>query len=264
MAKQPSSAKGRARKLQPGEINIAMEGDSWFRLPNFPIKLATVGGADYDVERGLRALGYLPRNNAYWGDTCETMAALGSTGLASYWDVLSGWHPHVFMLSAGGNDLLGAKTGTTGRLAEFLHQRPSGPNSWRAKDYLSAEYDRAVRRVMGFYRIIFNDVLTRPDTAKVKILVHGYDYVRPMGLVWLTEPFDFRNIDDGFRPQILKLAIDRFNDALSALANEYAGKVHYVSLRTVVKNDWHDELHPTAAGFDRICAVFADTIRRVL
>src|SRR5918997_2395070 len=106
MARKPASSKGKSkRKLQPGEINLAMEGDSWFRLPNFPIKLATVGGADYDVERGMRALGYLPRNNAYWGDTSETMAALGSSGFPSYWDVLSGWHPHVFMLSAGGNDL---------------------------------------------------------------------------------------------------------------------------------------------------------------
>lgn len=91
-----------------------MEGDSWFRLPDFPFKFGTVGGSDFDVERGLRALGYNLHNAAHWGETIEEMARG-----RDYLNALSGWKPDILFLSGGGNDLLGAKSsGVQGRLVD--------------------------------------------------------------------------------------------------------------------------------------------------
>jgi hypothetical protein len=240
-----------------------MEGDSWFRLPDFPFKFATVGGSDYDIERGMRALGYNTRNNAHWGDTIETMA--GAAALPSgYLNVLTGWTPHIFMLSGGGNDLLGSKEGGPGRLLEFLVQHRSG-EPMTAADYLNTNaFDAVVRRIVGFYRLIVEDVLGRADTRRVRILIHGYDYVRPRGLAWIQEPFDFRNVPANLRDDVIRLAINRYNRALAAVARAYPGKVYHVNLCGIVKEAWHDELHPTRAGFDAVCAKFDAVIQRIL
>lgn len=117
---------------------------------------------------------------------------------------------------------------------------------------------------MGFYRLIIEDVLGRNEYRNVRILVHGYDYPVPKGLIWITEPFRFRNIEEPLRGEIIKVAIDRLNVQLRRLAGAYPGKVHHVDLRNVVGGDWHDELHPTRAGFERVCQRVDRVIRSAI
>jgi hypothetical protein len=244
-------------------INIAMEGDSWFRLPDFAVKLATVGGSDYDIERGMKALGYNVRNNAHWGDTIETIA-LGGKGPGGYLDVLLGWKPDVFLLGGGGNDLLGMKSGLNGRLADFIHQHRSGEDM-KPSEYLdTAAFDEAVHQILLFYRFIFEDLANRSETKRLEILVHGYDYPEPKELAWIGKPLKFRGVPREKWAGVIKAAMDRYNKALSKLAGQYPGFVHYVNLRGVVPRDeWHDELHPTRAGFDAVCARFHEVIGKL-
>jgi len=219
MANRRAAAKGR-RSFNPSAINVAMEGDSWFRLPDFPFKFATVGGSDFDIARGLQELGYNTHNAAHWGETIESMARA-----RDYLNALSGWTPHALFLSAGGNDLLGEKSGSQGRLVDYLNQRPSGPNTKPPAWYLRPEFDRDVGRVMSYYRLIINDVFAWRDFAKVIVFIHGYDYPVPKELLWISEPFAFRNIEEPIRTQVIKIAIDRLNVALRRMASEYNGRV---------------------------------------
>jgi hypothetical protein len=247
----------------PDRVNVAMEGDSWFRLPQLPAPLPIVGGTNYDVERGLLALGYRTWNNAHWGDTIEDMVAYANLD-SGYLRVLTDWTPHVFMIGGGGNDLLGSRAGGMGRLVEFLNPHRSGEAMTPSQYLNSSVYNPAVSRVIGFYRFIVEDVLSRPRLRRIKILVHGYDYVRPWGLAWIEQPFRFRGVPDDLRDAVIRLAIDRFNRELSAFADEYEGQVFYVNLRNTVGERWHDELHPTKAGFDAVCAKFHARIQSIL
>jgi hypothetical protein len=250
MAKKP--------QFNPARVHVAMEGDSWCRLPNFPFKLATVGGSDFDICRGLQALGYPVHNAAHWGETIESMAHA-----RDYLNALSGWRPHVLFLSGGGNDLLGQKSGRQGRLVDYLKQRPSGPHNKTAAWFLLPAFDQEVTRIMSFFRVIFDDVFAHSEFRNVRILVHGYDYPVPKELVWISEPFAFRNIDEPLRSQIIKLAMDRYNAELKKLAAEYKN-VHYIDLRNTVQTDWHDELHPTQTGFARMCTKIDAAIRKAV
>lgn len=220
------------------KIVIVMEGDSWERLPDWGLKkLPIVGGANYDLDRALQALGYDVRNLAYWGDTIEDIAqrldfigALANTGAS-----------HL-ILGGGGNDLL-----HEGKLAKHLMLYQEGR---KPKDYLKPSFDVLLNRVMKSYELCF-DALDL-NKLKPKVIVHGYDYARPMSLGWLGEPMSFMGIDDlDLQQAIVNVMIDRFNTKLKKVA-ESRKRVTFVDLRGTVGEDWHDELHPSREGFERV------------
>ena len=57
--------------------------------------------------------------------------------------------------------------------------------------------------------------------------------------------------------------IDAFNNALAAFATTYSN-YRYVDLRGAIgKTQWHDELHPTAAGAAKTAARFDAALRKL-
>lgn len=237
-----------AKKAKAGKpaLSIIAEGDSWFRLPDFLYTLPTVGGVDYDLVRGLQDLGHNVTNHAHWGHTIAQMAAD-----KDWRGTLVPNRRNLFILSGGGNDLLGTKFGNAGLLQDCLRQKPSGEDP-PPKFYLLPEFDYRLDEVMLGYRRIISDILETPAFGKTKIVVHGYDYVQDKKLVWIGEPMTFRNIPDHRRSGVIKIMIDRFNARLEKLAARFPSVTHMDFRGTVGVDGWHDEIHPTKAAFKQL------------
>lgn len=228
---------------------IVIEGDSWERLPNFGSKpLPIVGGPGYDLGRALVDLKYPTENVAYWGDTIAEIARL-----REYYKALKGLKAEVLLLGGGGNDLL-----ADGRLQTYLKlydkDRP-------ADQYLKSNFQFDLDAVMSAYEMILRDIYGDPDLTKVQVIVHGYDYARPMRLGWLGNPMAAMGITEfegDLQKAIVKQMIDAFNDRLRALATRWKG-VTYVDFRGMVGDRWHDELHPKKDAFADLAAHLVKT-----
>jgi len=108
------------------------------------------------------------------------------------------------------------------------------------------------------------------------IVIHGYDYPVPDGRgflggwgmlpgPWLEPGFrekGYAQMEDRIR--LTRDLIDRFNAMLEVVAALPSfGHVNYLNLRGTLsaagdyKEDWANELHPTAEGFEKVTAKFA-------
>lgn len=237
MAKAPKAKK----------IDLVIEGDSWERLPDWwPGTLPTVGGSDYDLTRALKARGLKVESYAHWGDTIASIAKT-----QEYLQALREYRPGHFLLGGGGNDFLGE-----GRLKRYLNIFDP---SLAAKDYLKPNFFADLAKAMNAYARVLKDISKVPEIAATKVIVHGYDYARPMSLLWIGEPMKEQGIDNGgekLMRGVVKALIDAFNIELKAFAAK-TPNVIYVNLRNTVKDDWHDELHPNKAAFERCAAKIA-------
>ena len=86
-----------------------------------------------------------------------------------------------------------------------------------------------------------------PDAA---VICHGYDYTVPNDGKWLGKPMARLGIANKvLQKAIAHEMVDRLNTRLLNLANQ-SPRVSYVNCRgTVGDRRWHDELHPTDAGY---------------
>lgn len=220
-------------------VFMVIEGDSWERLPDWgPKRLPIVGGSNYDLARALAKPGRTLENLAYWGDTIEEIAQR-----LDFIQALGDTRAPYFLLGGGGNDLL-----QDGSLRKYLVV--TNRDNLKPADYLKPEFEVALRRVMKNYEICL-DALDIHG-LKPKVILHGYDYAQPMELGWIGEPMRFMGIDDlALQQAIVNVMMDRFNVALKKVAKDRK-RVKYVDLRGTVGNDWHDELHPSRAGFERV------------
>lgn len=240
MTRTPTRA--RAANRQP--TAIVVEGDSWEHLPHLGLKaLPTVGGSNHDLARALADRGHPVHNLAYWGDTLAEIVEV-----KAYLPALRETKAPVLLLGGGGNDLLGE-----GRLKLWLAQYQG---SRPVAEYLLPAFHLALQKVMLDYEIAFNDILADPAIAGTRILIHGYDYAKPMRLGWIGEPMAFHGIDETkpeLQAAIVKLMIDHVNRAQIKLARRYATVTH-VDLRGIVGERWHDELHPRKEAFVDLAA----------
>lgn len=223
-------------------IRIASEGDSWFQ---FPILVKDT------IDHLMNDFAVLSVDAA--GDTLENIHARGE-----FLTAIDTADADVFLLSAGGNDVLGG-----GNLARFLRvfdatRTPAD----HIVDEFEIELDRAIELVQS---IIVRASAVRP---RLQIILHGYD--RPIPRKngrWLGRPMISKNITaPAFQSAIAGELIDRFNARLATLAGEFEN-VHHLDLRGVVGdsalNDWYDELHPNDRTFGLIADRFAAMIDQV-
>lgn len=216
-------------------LRIVSEGDSWFQ---YPFLLRDVIDQLFD-EYAIYSLGAA-------GDLVQDMLDQDEIVQA-----VRQQNPHVFMISGGGNDLLG-----DGMLKTALHPFKAGKT---AKDYPNATFGKRIKDIIGVYRSIFTTLLA--EFPGLKILCHGYDYARPANARWLGKPMAALGITNKtLQAQIVAEMIDRFNSALVGLAGEFPGSVVRVSCVNSVGGNWHDELHPNDTGF----AQAADKFRAVI
>lgn len=226
-----------SRKIESGwtGLRIVSEGDSWFQYPFLLSDVIDQLFDDYAIY-SLGAAGDLVQDML---DQDEVLQAVRQH------------KPHVFLISGGGNDLLG-----DGMLKTALHPFKAGKPP---KDYPNATFAKRLKDIIGVYRSIFASLLA--EFPNLKILCHGYDYAQPANARWLGKPMAALGIKDkALQAQIVAELINRFNTALVSLASEFPGSVVRVSCLDSVGNNWHDELHPNNTGY----AAAADKFRAVI
>jgi hypothetical protein len=231
-------------------VVMVMEGDSWERLPEWgPKGLPIVGGTNFDLSRALQARGHTIHNLAYWGDTIADIARAGD-----YLMALRNTRAPFLLLGGGGNDILGG-----GRLKTYL--RLFAPER-RPRDYILDTFYTDLRRVILHYVAILDRIAADAAIRNTKVIVHGYDYARPMRLGWIGEPLEFVGIGwdrPDLQNGIIKILIDALNTELAALAAK-RNRVIYVDFRNKVGNRWHDELHPRKEAFEELAAILEKAI----
>lgn len=251
-------------KHQTAGVIIA-EGDSWFDYPFYDVLTFLEDRHGYDVE-----------SVASKGDTIESMAYSDGqlNGLTRKIEkVLSkGIVPKAILISGGGNDVAGEQFGI------FLNHINSKMPTLNDKIL-----DGVMDRIKYSYITIISAVIAVCESKinkKIPILIHGYDYPVADGRGFLGGAsvlpgpwFEPGFMEKGYnelqkRIEITKVLIDRLNNLLRAdIANvsEFTDHVKYVNLVGVLSNkipeeykeDWGNELHPTARGFSKVAERFA-------
>ncbi len=217
-------------------LKIVEDGDSWHQ---YPLLLKDVIDQLFDD--------YAIYSFSAAGDVLASMVDQDET-----FEAIKKEKPDIFMISGGGNDLLGQ-----GALRSYLKPYNS---SLRPDEYLGSRFDTFLSVIVDLYKQIFDKCYEA--NRETKIICHGYDYAIPNGGRWLGRPMEHKDLrinDKNLQKEILVVIIDRLNSALQQLVNSY-GNVYFVDCRDAV-TEWHDELHPTNEGYKQVANRFRNLIQ---
>ncbi|MFC5412359.1 caspase family protein [Larkinella bovis] len=229
----------------PNRVRLVSEGDSWFQHP-----LVT------------DTIDHLSRAFAIYcvaaaGDTLRNYQKTGE-----YLNAIDEQNPALFLISGGGNDILGEQ------FRFFLNDNPDlseapGQNPGR---FLNAKLSAELDTLRDIYKAMFGHL--QVHKPKLHILVHGYDYVIPLSVTnkgWLGRYMIEKGIhrhEDRFA--IIRFILDEFNKRLKAVASGFSN-VSYINVRNTVRADqWYDEIHPNADGFQQVAMKFMERINAIL
>lgn len=243
-----------------GRTRIVAEGDSWFQ---YPIFLNDVLDQLYKV--------YAVRSFAEAGDTLENYLKK-----EEYIKAISDEKAKFFLVSGGGNDVLGEKFKT------YLRTE-ADPGDTTPLRYLNQEFSRQLDILDGQYDQMFTELLDR--YPELHILVHCYDYVIPVDMSveanrkkssWSGKHMAGKYVNGKYvkgkvepqseREKVVGYMVDEFAKRLTALVKngKYKGRVSFVDTRGLVqKGSWSDEIHPKDEGFELVAGKFIDEIERV-
>ena len=183
----------------------------------------------------------------------------------------------AILLSAGGNDL----KNVFATLFDAKAERDRGARSEFARAGLemletpaglAEAFDETVANIGRF--VDLRNGARRERTRAAPVFVHGYDYLQPRpagaeifsgsglgGGPWIFPSLLAAGLSDADMLAATRDVIDEFN---AQLARRIATlpNVHLIDQRGLLKpalpgstgqsNDWLDEIHPTAAGFDEL------------
>jgi hypothetical protein len=109
------------------------------------------------------------------------------------------------------------------------------------------------------YHIELIDRVAANVPAAARIYIHNYDYALPSGKAvignraWLKPALMAARVPAPLRAPCVRYLIDQFSIRLAELEALYGGRVVFVDSRdTLDASDWANELHPKAAGFNKI------------
>lgn len=217
-----------------GKVRIVSEGDSWF---NYPTKLQEVIDNLFD-EFSIYSLGYA-------GDWLANIYKENE-----YSESIRLYRPDVFLISGGGNDLVGSR-----RMETLLKKYKK--NATVTDLIIKIRFDKLLEDFRVLYKNIFNSLTE--EHPNLKIICHGYDYPFLDGKEkkWFGKPMRKKGIMNIIlRNDIAKFMMDAFNNMLEEISNDFSN-VHYLDLRNVVDRDnWKDELHPNNDGFKQVSNAF--------
>lgn len=231
-----------------GQPTLVSEGDSWFQHPLLNDIIDNVGKY-YPIHclahAGDTISNYL-KKGAFAQDIAKTQPA-----------------PAIFLLSGGGNDILGESLRALLQKSEA--DALEGQNPGR---FFNAHFAKALEDLEELYRTVF--MILRQQQPHLHILIHGYDYVRPLEpnskkTSWLGKYLDeYGIVRAGDRTAVTHYMMDEFNQRLMALAGAFPN-VHYIDLRgTVNDNQWYDEIHPNDDGYQKVSLKFLQKISDIL
>jgi hypothetical protein len=236
-------------------LQVLAEGDSWFDYP-----VPFFGGGI--IPRLETRLGVPILNLAKAGDEVRYMLGVEERELLAKhledgcpaggaWDVL--------LFSGGGNDIV------DNPMALWI--RDFNPALSPADHIHQARFAAALELVRAGYEdlIAVRDALS-PDTH---LVFQGYDFAIPDGRgichlgPWLKPTFDLRNFPSQAAAfEVVKEMLRQFAALLTSLAA--APRVTFINGQGTLpqqKSSWHNELHPSRAGFDRFADLFHATLR---
>lgn len=232
-------------------LTIVVDGDSWHDLPKLGFKLPGYGGSDFDVARGLDALGHEVKNYARWGHTIKRIVKD-----KGYLEGLKRYNPDVILVDGGGNDMFDKQ-----RMNKIFRNYDK---KRKPLEYIKMKkFKTLLKPILKHYRTMFSDIRAQPNGKTIPIICHSYDFVIPRApYPWLFEPMQFHGIFEaagkpvkkGLAEAIAKELVKKFHKELKKVTKEYQ-EIYLVKLHGVVgskKKYWHDEIHPRKAGFLRV------------
>ena len=264
----------RRRLLAPGARPrpgiLLAEGDSWFDYPLTDVLSALEDHFGWEIESA-----------ADRGDNLESMA-YGQAQRERFTRVFErverrGEVPVAIVLSGGGNEFAGPELAV---MLDHMGTGHGGINELITTELVQRRMREAWANLLGFTRQLAVELFGVP----VRTVVHGYDYAVPDGRgflggagvlpgPWLAPSYARKGIgsdsQEGLeeRAALTRVLLDRYNGMLEFLVTA-PGLEHvtYVDLRGVLtspdyKDDWANELHPTASGFRAIASRINDALQ---
>lgn len=243
---------------------MVSEGDSWFQHPtiteiidhlSLSYNIFSRGAAGDEMRNYLMSGEYLDAFTDLQSMVEEAAQALGQPPKA----------PGFFLISGGGNDILGDQFKDF--LLPFGEVSAAAPGD-KPERFLNERLQDELDAIMALYRQVFQRL--RLEQPGVRILTHGYDYVIPRGvdaegMSWLGKPMTAQGItapED--RQAIVNYLIDTFNERLAAVGADFE-QVTHVDLRGSVKPyQWADEIHPDQEGYQNIALRYTAVIDHML
>lgn len=236
-------------------LQVLAEGDSWFDYP-----VPFFGGGI--IPRLEDRLGVPILSLAKAGDEVRYMLGVEERELLSQhltdgcpaggaWDVL--------LFSGGGNDIVDNPMA--------LWVRDWNPALAPIDHIQQARFTSALALVRAGYEdlIALRDAVS-PETY---LVFQGYDFAIPDGRgicnlgPWLKPTFDLRRFPTQAAAfEVVKEMLRQFAAMLTALAA--APKVTFINGQGTLpqqKSSWHNELHPSRAGFERFADLFYTTLK---
>ncbi|MCB0705009.1 MAG: SGNH/GDSL hydrolase family protein [Saprospiraceae bacterium] len=270
-------------KTKKEAIVIVSEGDSWFEYPLFLKDI---------VDWLIKLTKYSVYSIASGGDWLGNILYNGD-----YIHELSLYRPDVFLISGGGNDLVGGS-----RISLLVKERKdidielSDAEKTLYETYLKAGYQNeyahkliigrkflnkdfwALLNVFRFqYYLIFKNLESSGKFNSLKIITQGYEaplpssnrniLINPMRAImkngrWLDQPLRLRGIQDtGEKRAILATMMHEFNEMLIDIGKKNKNVFH-IDCRGFAKNesDWFDELHLKSKFFKQIALTYIECI----
>jgi hypothetical protein len=237
-------------------LQIFAEGDSWFDYP-----VPFFGGGI--VTRLENRLGVPILNLAKAGDEIRYMLGVEERILLTEhltngcpaggpWDVL--------LFSGGGNDVV------------------DNPMALWIKDWdpalppIDLIHKSRFQTALALVRAGYEDLIELRDNLSpgTHLIFHDYDFAIPNGRgicgfgPWLKPTFDLRKFPLGVaRREVVKAMLLQFAAMLTSLAGT-ASNVTFINGQGTLKpqtSSWHNELHPSKAGFERFADIFRDKLK---
>lgn len=246
-------------------------GDSWldYRDKYIGLPLGT------DLRDCLEGLGYaMPKKHCNWTTWTKVEYMANNTGpFCSFLrNELQLRRPRAILLSGGGNDT------TEGTLEALIYPKGTAKPTRLDPDKLKIQ----IGLLHSYYVRVLDSIgaeFVREGARTLPVLVHGYDYPLPRGVLWppwLFDPFKNKGYNCN-QPADLRDAslameelIDAFNVMLSDLHTTYPFVV-YVKLSGTIKarwpakpaDGWANDLHPTDEAFALLANKLHDAIQRL-
>jgi hypothetical protein len=258
-------------------IRLVAEGDSWF---DFKIEPDVIDWLrrdyGYDIKNVANA-GACVYEMAYGPDDDSLWDAFGrdASQLEEVVRKIREHKPKAFLFSGAGNDFVGPEF-----ILAIHHAsaRRSGVNRGVVDALFKDEVEPGIRRVVETAIAAARGA----GLGNIPVILHGYDYAYPDGRAavnlgikkvgpWMHPSFavkgyPYKNDSDlQVRRQLVATMINTVYEMLERIRASYPN-VRVVDVRGALpaRSDWHDELHPTGKGFQKVAARFHQVIGQAL
>ncbi|TAL67847.1 MAG: hypothetical protein EPN82_13055 [Bacteroidetes bacterium] len=271
---------------------IIAEGDSWFE---YPIIIKDI--LDWLIKMKDN------KSRDYLYNVCTV--ASGGDWIANilyeeqYIEEISLYEPEAFLISGGGNDLVGesrisklvkkrAEVDTSLTIADrdivneiivsgFTHKQAERIQIGRK--FLNKEFYSLLNLFRIQYSLVFKSIELSGKFSNMKIITQGYDFaipsnnrnifINPLRWLmhngqWLYYPLLNKGISDSEEQRCVIAAMIHEHNELLIDIGKPLNNVYHIDSRGALKDeDWADELHAYSKGFKRIAEVYSKCINSI-